>query len=105
MTSLAVGPIRNGKAEKTVWFAQLRMLFTCVDHREKRRAYAFVRWYQRTGPQDATKCIRLKWEKVKGLDGLEQERYDVVGLQSIKRLEHIDPQNTDLFYVNGFRVV
>jgi hypothetical protein len=83
------------------------MLFTCVDHREKQRAYAFVRWYQRTGPQDATKCIRLKWEKVKGLDGLEQERYDIVGLQSIKRLEHIlpNPQNTDLFYVNGFRVV
>lgn len=57
----AVGPVRNGKAEKTVWFARLRMLFTCVDHREKQRAYAFVRWYQRTGPsvqEDATKMPR-----------------------------------------------
>lgn len=92
---------------KVMWFAQLRLMFSCVDHKGKKRAYAFVRWYQKTGPLDVTKCTRLKWEKVKGPDGREVDRYGVVGIQSIERLEHIlpDPNNENMYYVNGFRVV
>lgn len=102
-----LGPERNGKAEKLLWFAQLRLLFSCVDHRGRERAYAFVKWYQKTGPQDATKSTRLKWEMVRGPDGVEQNRYDVIGLQTIKRLEHIlpDPNNKNMFYVNKTRLV
>ncbi|GAQ92527.1 hypothetical protein KFL_010400020 [Klebsormidium nitens] len=101
------GPERQGQLARTEWYAQLRLLFTCVDHRGMKRAFAFVKWYQRTGPQDGTKSVRLKWEMVKGLDGVEQVRYDVIGLQTIKRLEHIlpDPNNEGLFYVNETRLV
>ncbi|GAQ91611.1 hypothetical protein KFL_008180030 [Klebsormidium nitens] len=98
---------RNGGRVKVLWFAQLRLLFSCTDHKGKKRAYAFVRWYQKTGPLDVTNCIRLKWEKVKGSDGREVDRYGVVGIQSIKRLEHIipDPNHENMYYVNAFRVV
>lgn len=101
------GPQRNGQHEREIWYAQLRLLSSCVDHQGQKRAYAFVKWYQKTGPQDGTKSIRLKWEMVNGPGGVEQIRYDVIGLQSIERLEHIlpDPNNEGMFYVNGTRLV
>jgi hypothetical protein len=102
-----VGSERRGRLERTDWYAQLRLLFSCVDHRGQKRAYAFVKWYQKTGPQDGTRSIRLKWEMVNGPGGVEQVRYDVIGLQTIKRLEHIlpDPNNEGMFYVNETRLV
>jgi hypothetical protein len=100
---------RNGEVERATWFAQLRLLFSCVDHKGKRRAYAFVKWYQKTGPHDLTGAIRLKWEQVRcsATGGAQRDRYNVIGIQKVKKLEHIlpDPNEKGLFYVNPFRVV
>lgn len=95
-------------------YAQVRLLFkaTRAAHRDRpegrQHSYAFVRWYIEVNRRNATTLKVLKWETQpeSRRDVVKMvQRYDVVPVKSICKLEHLPRVPTlpgKRFYVNRF---
>ena len=82
---------------------------------EPKQALAFVQYYTEEGAgRDATKLTRLTWEFEDRpytsivLPNIKSHKFAVVGIDMIRKLEHIVPvwqhstSEKELFYVNRF---
>ena len=86
------------------WFAELRLIFSCRDHRSRLRQCAYVRWLQ-SAPDDAydeLQLQRLTWETTRLPTQRGQTRpvphYDVIEVNRIIKPVFLQRQPSDHSY-------
>ena len=94
---------RAGGDAEELWFAQLRLVFSCRDQGGAEHQCAFVRWLS---PDDEPEVDlqRLRWAPTVNAAGAAGPWYDVIPIECIVRpvLIQSDPERPGFFYCNKF---
>lgn len=94
---------RAGDDGEELWFAQLRLVFTCEDQTGVEHRCAFVRWL-RTAEGAQLPMQRLQWATTTAVSGATIPWYDIIDICTIERpvLLQPDPTKAGFFYYNKY---
>lgn len=101
MSAVYVG--RAGDVNEELWFAQLRLVFSCMDEHSIEHRCAFVRWLCQADDAELP-LQRLKWADTVSATGAQIPWYDVIDIATIERpvLLQQDPGKPGFFYYNKY---